>query len=349
MSPGEMMGWVVVVGFVLTMIVTILALVGILNVRETYLKRLFAVLVVEMVGAGFFLFYQSFGRELDAGFDPEPSSEVYLFDRLGEPFESVLLTGEDTVKAFPGIDRDALRDVVRSIDVDGDNLVIRSREGVLLGRVPEAADAIGTAFFTPEQLLALGLHYAECAVREEGACVSRRSAPQAVDYLLKAIAAGAETSVQESAATQLVFLLGYINQCSDFRQLADAITRTRMPPRRYHELGEIYLASSRSLGVEGDSDRRLEARKAALKYYLAYLTELDPTAASDTTGVAMGARARVRELWGPLADHLPQVGDNEAPAFERGARNAADPTGMSRTLMRQYSDGIVPNFTCDNQ
>ena len=51
-------GWVIVVAFAITSAVTILALVGVLKfVNESYLDQLFLILIVELIGAGFFLFY----------------------------------------------------------------------------------------------------------------------------------------------------------------------------------------------------------------------------------------------------------------------------------------------------
>lgn len=50
-------GWVVVTAFAITLAITILALIGRVTIAEPYLNRLFAVLIAELVPAGFFLFH----------------------------------------------------------------------------------------------------------------------------------------------------------------------------------------------------------------------------------------------------------------------------------------------------
>lgn len=49
-------GWVVVTAFAITFAITILALIGKVPIAEPYLNRLFAVLVADLIPAGFFLF-----------------------------------------------------------------------------------------------------------------------------------------------------------------------------------------------------------------------------------------------------------------------------------------------------
>ena len=49
-------GWVVVTAFAITLLITILGLIHKVQVAEPYLNRLFAVLIAELVPAGFFLF-----------------------------------------------------------------------------------------------------------------------------------------------------------------------------------------------------------------------------------------------------------------------------------------------------
>lgn len=49
--------WVVVVAFAITFVITMLALIDRITVKEGYLKILFAKLILEIVAAGLFLFY----------------------------------------------------------------------------------------------------------------------------------------------------------------------------------------------------------------------------------------------------------------------------------------------------
>ena len=257
MSPGEAIGWVIVVGFTLTFIVTLLGIVGVVEIRETYLNRLFKVLVVEVIIAGLFLFYEYVPGGPQIALEPPPSGEVYLFDSQGEPLGATLMADQDTIRDFPVIPSEVLNNVARDVEVDGVDLVIRTEStSVDLGRVRDARARLGIRLMTPEQLLGLGLHYAECRSTTENGCVGRRSAPQAVDYLVRALSAGPLVSVHELAAEQLFFLSDYVTRCSDFRLMLDAISSSRSPPKRYHELAETYLAFSRSDQVGGDSRQR---------------------------------------------------------------------------------------------
>lgn len=62
---ARVVGWIIVVAFALTASVTLLALIGVLKlVNEIYLNRLFGVLVVEIIGAGFYLFYAGLKQTL---------------------------------------------------------------------------------------------------------------------------------------------------------------------------------------------------------------------------------------------------------------------------------------------
>lgn len=50
-------GWIVVVAFAITFIVTIFSLIGKISIEQKYFKFLFFKLLLEIVAAGFFLFY----------------------------------------------------------------------------------------------------------------------------------------------------------------------------------------------------------------------------------------------------------------------------------------------------
>ncbi|MDF0522821.1 hypothetical protein P0R31_36920 [Bradyrhizobium yuanmingense] len=61
----EVVGWSIVVAFVATTIATLLGLVGVLKIAPTYQGRLFTVLLLEIVAAGFFIFRQGLSPEQD--------------------------------------------------------------------------------------------------------------------------------------------------------------------------------------------------------------------------------------------------------------------------------------------
>lgn len=76
-------GWTIVLGFAATLIITLLSLVGKIVIEEQYKKVLFRSLVLEMVAAGFFIFYQGSGNLEDV-------RGYFLFNEAGEPIQKVI-------------------------------------------------------------------------------------------------------------------------------------------------------------------------------------------------------------------------------------------------------------------
>ncbi|NQT12651.1 MAG: hypothetical protein HQ582_07880 [Planctomycetes bacterium] len=56
-------GWVVVVAFAVTFIITMLGLVEVIKIKPQYFQPLFYKMVIEIIAAGFFLFYAAFENE----------------------------------------------------------------------------------------------------------------------------------------------------------------------------------------------------------------------------------------------------------------------------------------------
>ena len=56
MTPGVAVGWIVVFGFAATLVLTLLALIKVVSMEPKYVNRLFALLVVELIGSAFYLF-----------------------------------------------------------------------------------------------------------------------------------------------------------------------------------------------------------------------------------------------------------------------------------------------------
>ena len=74
MIQGQVMGWIVVGGFAITLIVTILGMIQVVSIQKRYLNRLFALMIVELISAGFFLFYKEFNPP-ELVFDPPLQSQ----------------------------------------------------------------------------------------------------------------------------------------------------------------------------------------------------------------------------------------------------------------------------------
>ena len=81
---GTLIGYIVILGFGATVVITLLALMGYLpKLREKYLRWLFSLVIVELAGAGFLFFNQTFTGEVvecpacPDGFFPANSGPVH--------------------------------------------------------------------------------------------------------------------------------------------------------------------------------------------------------------------------------------------------------------------------------
>ena len=272
MLQGEVIGWMAVSAIGVTFIVTILGIIGVLHLKPGYLKALYGLVLVELVGAGFFLFRMTFQPPV-ARFDPELPSSVYLFDAAGEPLPGTTLrVGDEVHREFPQMDENTLAPVTRRLQARGRSVVVTSESGALLGRVPDASPAVRGRFRSFQEELALGMHYAECSAVEQERCANRRDGAGSVRHLLAALGK-MEGSGEERhrAVRQLFFVLDYFSQCEQFQQFVGAVETVRPAPPRYHELAEAYGEFARRAARTGSDITN--ARKAALKYYLTFLAE----------------------------------------------------------------------------
>ena len=283
---GRLIGYIVVLGFGATIVITLLALVGYLpKVREKYLRWLFSLVIVELAGAGFWFFNETFQRECPACpappeppelvFQPSlPQNGVYLSGVDGEPVRRTeLMLGGVTERTFnetPDLRLDAFRSL--ELAADGNHLLVKSQRGsgLQLGRVRLnnlSRDIIDRAM-PMERHLALGLYYAACTDYPE--CTQRRDPAQAVFHLTRVLSAGRATRQQRSeAAVKLFYLRHYLRDCEDIMLLADKINEHRTAENRYPEVADIYHTMGEA--VELNAGQRMAAYRLSLKNKLSYL------------------------------------------------------------------------------
>ena len=337
MIQGQVMGWIVVGGFAITLIVTILGMIQVVSIQKRYLNRLFALMIVELISAGFFLFYKEFNPP-ELVFDPPLQRPVYLFGNDGEPLKkTVLRLGEDEARVFDEIRKDELKDVVRKVELDMDNNALRfqTQDGTNLGFV-ENASALGDSLLPFEETFQLGMRYAECQTPGEQPCQNRRDSRQAVTYLLRALQVDDDTDKREDAVKQLFFLLGSLRGCEEFQQMATGVKKFRTPPHQYHELAETYLKFSQR--VEAGTIEKLEAQKGSLKYYLAYLSAMGNKEFDDLIESSQGRARGLLNIIGKKVEYL--------QANFSGISEAID--SLDADSLTSHSDEIRFNFSCGN-
>lgn len=280
MTPGNVVGWIVVVGFAATLIITLLAMIKLIPMDPKYLSKLFVVLVVELIGSAFWLFNQEF-RVPAPQFEPSLAmGELYLFDSTGTPLrETRLILGADTLRTFNS--QPAAFEIERGFEVRDSELLIKGQgDDFQLGTIKledlsrEAEDSL----LSFETHLNLGLHYAECL--DGPACRQRNDAARAIPHLFASLADDSQTDTHERAVVQLFHLKERLRTCQEFIKLAGQIGMHRPVPYRYIELGDLYQAMALNLN-ELNSESRSVARRLALKQFLRFLSVPQVDSASE--------------------------------------------------------------------
>ena len=272
---GMIVGWIVVVGFGATILITLLALIGYLPlVKEKYLGKLFALVVVELVGAGFWLFDATFQppEPPELVFQPSLPAEVYLFDRDGEAVpRTKLKLGEATNRTFN--ETKVRFDVPRKLELapTGDALLVKSRRtDQQLGTISfnDLSDEMIDKATPIDRHLALGQYYAECL--DFPKCKQRRDPFKAVSRLTWVLRSEQSNfSQQESAAIRLFHLKDYFTSCETFQLLANKLKQYHREDNRYAEIGDVYQSMDKV--IELNSVQRRAVHLQALKYLLRFL------------------------------------------------------------------------------
>ena len=269
-EAGVVIVWIVVVGFTVILGMALLALANIIPMEPKYMRVLAPFLFVDLVGAGFYLFYNVV-QPPSAQFRPNlVTDSSHLFDNTGRLLPRTYLTlGDDTVQTFNS--QPVAFDMERGFEVSGSALLIRGQPGnYLLGTIDiDDLARVENSLLTTRTHLNLGLHYADCM--DGTSCQQRRDTNQAITHLLSALAVENAPDVHEQAVVQLFHLKENIQTCSAFGRLAEELERHRPVPYRYLELGDIYLAIALYVD-EIDPEDRTAARRLALKNLLRYLS-----------------------------------------------------------------------------
>ncbi|MDE0406075.1 MAG: hypothetical protein OXI53_12285 [Nitrospira sp.] len=283
---GLIVGWIVVLGFAATILITLLALVGRLpEVKEKYLGKLFTLVVVELVGAGFWLFNQTIQppEPPEVAFQPPLPAEVYVFGRDGEPVPRTAMklgdVQERTFNDTPQITFDAPRKL--ELASNGEHLLIKSqRADHQLGtiRVDHLSDEIIEKVTSIDRHVALGQYYAECL--DFPTCKTRKNPTQAIFHLTWVLRAEQANPIQQkSAAISLFHLQHDVYSCETFLLLVDKIKQYRPRVNRYAEIGDVYQTMCKSSHLTFGECKIIYLQ--SLKYLLRFLSLPSVNAGTD--------------------------------------------------------------------
>jgi hypothetical protein len=83
-SLSYAVGWVIVGAFAITFVVTIAALIGVVGIQPQYLSRLFTKLILEIIAAGLFLFYNMLGHSGLPPYGGEWKGTIYWYESYAQ-------------------------------------------------------------------------------------------------------------------------------------------------------------------------------------------------------------------------------------------------------------------------
>ncbi|MCY4531325.1 MAG: hypothetical protein OXC84_03170 [Gammaproteobacteria bacterium] len=357
---GVLIGYIVVLGFGATIVITLLALVGYLpRLREKYLRWLFSLVIVELAGAGFWFFNETFkGDECpkcpappELVFQPSlPDTGIFLSGLDGEPVQRTeLMLGEVSVQTLNETTHLALNSL-RSLEPasDGDYLLVKSQRtaGLQLGRIRVnslSRDIINRTMPMAHHL-ALGMHYADCLDYPE--CEQRRNANQAVFHLTWVLRSAQSIDIQQQsqAAIKLFHLQHYLRDCKTLVLLADKINDYRLPENRYPESADVYHTLGESAGLK--PEQRSAAYRLSLKSLLSYLS-LDRLNSNTDF---------FRRILDQATDLTRYLGEDDITALleeirigfssEQESQKARFLSFYTRDNLRQAGDSIEVTFQC---
>lgn len=90
-------GWIILIAFAATLFITIGALINKISIKEFYLKRLFASLILEIIAAAFFLFYNGPDNKMKP-YTGEWTGAIHWTDEWSK---ELMISGDSTRKFIP--------------------------------------------------------------------------------------------------------------------------------------------------------------------------------------------------------------------------------------------------------
>lgn len=259
-------GWIVILGFAATLTITLLGLIGKVTIRDGYMKALFSAMILEIISAGFFLFYQGSEPRLDP-------PAAYAFNALGRPVTVFVEQGGKKVDTLKTPVSEGLKTIRRQLveDEDSDLVYIYERvqeDTVYLGHLDRKSltDIIGEGATDPLYIYYSGMYLSQPPN-------NRRNPRRAVRELMQFLKEQEQRYEvqQDSSVKQLYHLSIYIDSSEDFEFLIDKIKEVRTGPNQDKELCEVYLQYIKTRGNSFTDQEREHKRLSALKHAMLYL------------------------------------------------------------------------------
>ena len=330
-------GWIAVAGFGLTVAITLAGLVGLVSIQEHYMRRLFKLVIVELVGV-MLLSLPRIIAPTEVEFKPPLPQDVYLLDGNARPLTSTDLVMDTAVQRSFNEEKNVKLDGVLEFAIENSDIFVRketTEHNFQFGSIDlsEFSQDDIDKIVPVESHLSLGMHYAEnvpCTAPSDSIdCPKRRNIPLAISHLTSVLESDESNSNSHAVATLTLFhLKDQLGICEEFSLLAQGINRHRPVPVKFAELGDLYFAM-----ILYSSDLRTDtmntAGRLAIKNLTRFLTSPLTSRSSDLFERSSKQLAElIRRFVNPSS---PLIADLESDDFQSVAR---------------LSDGIPDTLNC---
>ena len=334
---GFAIGWIAVVGFGLTIAITLAGLVGLVSIQEHYMRWLFKLVIVELVGM-ILLSLPKIIAPPEVIFDPPLPPDVYLLDRNASPLTSTdLILGTAVKRSF---------NKQKNVTLNGSlEFTVNNSDILVKEETTEHTFQFGSINlnkFSRDDIdkiipvgshLSLGIHYAQyipcTAYSDSMDCPKRRNIPLAISHLTSVLESDESNSNYHALATSTLFhLKDQLGSCGQFALLAQSINRHRPVPVKFAELGDLYFAM-----ILYSSDLNFDAMEVTSRLAIKNLTRFlnSPLANPNTElfeRVSDQLTALIRRFVSPAS---PLIADLESGNLQSAV---------------VFADGISDSFEC---
>ncbi len=258
---------IIIALYVVIATITILALIGKVEIKSSYMKVLFTKVILGIIGGFTYLFYSS--GEVSFSKDP---SEIYAYDKTGTSTSFIVYQGDSSVASINQPGREEFINVLRNYIKDENKMYILDQDSVYLGYINiDGGNEEG--FISLENKLHLGLYYSQ-----------NKEIPGygnlAVEYLIEILREHASAPEEADAVRGLYSVITSINKPENFKLLLSKMRIYLSPPSKYYEIAEAFRVYYSATNTD-----RTKKNLGALRNYLLYFVNTPESLNSDNPAV----------------------------------------------------------------
>lgn len=244
---------IIIALYVVIASITILALVGKVEIKPSYMKVLFTKVILGIIGGFMYLFYSTGA----VSFNKNPS-DVYVYDRTGQATSFSIFQGDTTIAEINPPDKHEFKNVIRNYEKDENKMYILGNDSTYLGYI-NISGAEESGFINIENKLHLGLYYSQNKEKPGYANL-------AVDFLIEVLEKSNNAPELADAVKGLYNVVKSINKPENFKLLLKNMKIYLTPPSKYYEIAETFRVYYSATNTDRD-----KKNLGALRNYLQYV------------------------------------------------------------------------------